>query len=239
MSSFSQVAVKPTGETTTRESSGQLGRTPDAQNPEQLMKASVEDYERAISRSYDDVKEAKTKDERKSAIMAFIVALKLMNVTQMRSAYEAGYVESGGISNADKSRIEAITLWNNEYASGFEQDLLEALDTDKDFGAFESRAMLYPREGWRRAYMAGIFQARREQGFTGWRRVLGESVSGPCEWCLADSQITHNINEEWTDHPLGVCKQEVVWLTFFRGPQSSMPIRIPPLSGPVPIVSGR
>ena len=237
--SFSQVSTDKGGQTKITDSSGQMGRTPDAQNPDQLMKASIQDYEVAIKRSYQDVKDAEDKDKRRAAILAFIATLLMSNRMQMRVAYRSGYAEAGGVGDIDTSRVEAVILWNNEYASGFERDLLEAVGTDKDFAALENRAMMYPREGWRRAYMGGVFQARKEQGATGWRRILRPdlSVSGPCEDCESDAQRVHSIDEEFYDHPRGVC--DIEWLTFFRGPASTMPVRVPSLNYPVPTVSGR
>jgi len=239
MQSFSQTATDKSGATKTTESSGQMGRTPDAQNPEQLMKASIDDYERAISRSFEDVKRAEDDDKRRAAVMAFIATLLMANRTQMADAYRRGYFDAGGRQEPMADRIEATIAWNDSYAKNFERDLLDAIGTDKDFAKFESRAMLYPREGWRRAWTGGMFQAKKEQGITGWQRVIHPemSQSGSCEWCIADSQTIHSINEEFSDHPHGYC--DIRWLTFWRGPTSTMPTRIPALLQPVPRVSGR
>jgi len=236
MRSFAQTATNRFGETKTTESSGQMGRTPDAQNPEQLMKASIEDYQAAISRSYRDVKEAKSKEDREKAIAAFVASLMMANVSFMADAYREGYSEAGGIGEPSPERMEAIALWNNQYAENFRDDMLEALAAE-EFPDFEWRANLYAPQGWRLSYIAGMFQAKKEQGITGWQRVIHPemSQSGSCEWCIADSQVIHSIDEEFSDHPHGYCGLR--WLNFWRGPMSTMPVRIPPLEYPVPRVS--
>ena len=234
--SFAQTATDKTGTTKTTESSGQMGRTPDAQNPEQMMKASVEDYEMAISRAYDDVEKAKDDDGRLKAIAAFIAALQMANVGFMKSAYDEGYRSVGGGGEPDPMRKEAVILWNNTYADNFEQDLRDAVGTDKDFTKFRSRAESYSREGWRRAYMGGVWQGQRELGATGWQRVLHPelSQSGPCPDCISDAGTIHSIDEEFYDHNHGVCS--VRFITFYRGPTSTMPVRIPTLPRGVPSV---
>jgi len=240
MSSFRQEAVRSSGETTTKESQGQKGRTPDVENPDQMMKANVEDYQAAILWAYRDVKEAKTKEDREKAIAAFIAALMMANVSFMREAYSRGYFEAGGVEEPNEDRIDAVALWNNGYAENFRKDMLHAIAIGEEpFPDFEQRASLYAPEGWRRAWMAGTWQAKKEQGITGWQRVLHpeSSQSGPCEACIADSTTIHSIDEEFFDHNFGVC--EARYITFYRGPTSVMPMRVPALEYPVPRVSGR
>jgi hypothetical protein len=237
--SFAQVSTDRGGNTKTTESQGQMGRTPDAQNPDQLMKASIENYQAAISRSYQDVKNAEDDESRKRAIAAFIAALMMANSIQMRSAYNEGYRSAGGIGEPSLERQKAVLLWNNEYAENFRKDLLEAVGTGKDFAEFESRANLYAPMGWQKSWMAAVWQAKREQGITGWRRILqpSASVEGPCDFCREDSKIIHGIGEEWIEHPRGVCLQQ--YIGFYRGETSSFPLRIPALEFPAPSVTNR
>ena len=236
MSSFSQVSTDKSGATKTTESQGQRGRTPDAQNPDQMMKASIEDYQVAISRSFQDVKKAESDEDKRKAIAAFIAALLMANTMFMRRAYSQGYLAVGGAKEVSLDRMDAVVLWNNEYAENFRKDLLEAVGTDKDFAEFESRAMLYPSEGWKKAYLAAVWQAKREQDITGWRRILRPdlSVAGPCPACVEDSKIIHAISEEWFDHVGGVCS--IQYIGFYRGTSSTMPMRVPSLEYPVPVV---
>lgn len=236
--SFAQVAQPARGPATTTKSTSTPGRTPDAQNPRQLMKASIEDYRLVVSESYKSVMDGEDDDEAKTAVAAFIAALLLANAMHIRDAYRRGYAEAGGIADVDVPRMTAAVLWNDEYAQKFEQDLLQAISEGKDLAAFERRANLYVPGGWRRGYMAGVFQAKREQGVTGWRRVLHPeaSVSGPCELCVEDSKVIHAISEEFFDHPEGVCT--AVFVVFYRGGASQFPFRLPPLPYPVPIVEG-
>ena len=212
------------------ESDSTKGRRPDAENPDVLVKASIEDYSRAISRSFQDVKKAKG-DDKKTAIAAFIATLMLTNWTQMTDAYRRGYFEAGGRQEPMEARMLATVAWNNDYARNFERDMLSAVEAGEDLLQFEDRAGMYSPAGWQKAYMAGVFQAKKyEQNYTGWRRVLHPelSQSGVCEWCLADSLITHPIEEEFFDHCNGVCS--VAFLTFYRGEMSSYPMRIPELT---------
>ncbi len=234
--SFSQVSSDKGGATKTTESQGQRGRTPDAQNPDQMMKASIEDYQVAIARSFEDVKKAESDEDKRKAISVFIASLLMANSMYVKEAFVAGYEASGGVDAINSDRVQAVVVWNNGYAENFRNVLLDAIGADRDLADYEWRANMYAPQGWRRGYVAGTFQARRELGATGWRRVLGDSVEGPCEWCIADSLIIHDISEEWTDHPRGVCSREVEWLSFWRGERSTMPMRIPPLEHPVPSV---
>jgi len=202
------------------------------------MKASIEDYRLVVSESYKTAMDAEDDDEAKTAVAAFIAGLLLANAMHIRDAYRRGYAEAGGIADADVARMTAAVLWNDEYARKFERDLLQAISEGKDLAGFERRANLYVPGGWRRGYMAGVFQAKREQEITVWRRVLHPeaSVSGPCELCIEDSKVIHSINEEFFDHPEGVCT--AVYVVFYRGGASQFPFRLPPLPYPVPIVEG-
>ncbi len=240
MKSFSQTSSDKDGNVTTTESQGQMGRTPDAQNPSQLMKASIEDYQVAISRSFDDVKSAEDEESQKRAISVFIAALLMANTRFMGEAYLKGYLASGGVDGVNADRLESVVVWNNDFAENFRKDLLAVAGTDKDLADFESRAMLYPQEGWKRAYLSGVFQAKKESGVTGWRRILhpDRSSSGPCQFCIDDSLVIHSIDEEFFDHVRGACSVEV-FLTFYRGASSLMPMRVPTVDSPVPVVSGR
>ena len=214
------------------ESDSSRGRTPDSQNPNALLKASIEDYGYAISRSFEDVKKAEDDDKKRAAIAAFIATLMLTNRTQMTDAYRRGYFDAGGRQEPMPDRIEATVAWNNDYARNFEKDMLAAVEAGEDLGQFEDRAGMYSPQGFKKAFMAGVFQSKRyEQGYTGWRRMLHPelSKSGPCSWCIADSQIIHPIEEEFTDHPLGVCTVSA-FLSFYRGGASSYPMRVPELT---------
>ena len=239
MQSFSQVSTDSGGNVKTTDSQGQKGRTPDAQNPEQMMKASIEDYQVAISRSYKDVKDAEDNSDREKAIAAFIASLIMSNIHFMNEAYVEGYRSAGGTGEPSRERVDAVAALNDQYAENFRDDMLEAMVAEETFPDFEWRANLYAPAGWQRAWMAGIFQAKKEQGMTGWQRVLHpeSSESGPCPDCLSDAGVIHSIDEEFTDHPHGVCTAKFV--TFYRGRTSTMPTRIPALEYPVPRVSGR
>ncbi len=163
------------------ESDSSRGRTPDSQNPDVLLKASIGDYSKAISRSFQGVKEAEDDDEKRTAVAAFIATLMLTNQTQMTDAYRKGYFNAGGRQEVMEDRVIAAVAWNNDYARNFEWDMLDAVEKGEDLAQFEDRAEMYSPQGFMKGYMAGVFQAKRyEQGYTGWRRILGESVSGPC-----------------------------------------------------------
>lgn len=216
------------------ESDSSRGRTPDSQNPEVLVKAAIQDYSRTIANSYQVVLEKKEDDERRTAIAAFIATLMLTNTMHMKDAYRRGYADAGGLSTPDTDCIESVVLWNNQYAQKFERDLYDAVEAGRDLIAFERRAGWYAPQGHTRAYMSGYFQARKEQNYTGWQRVLHPeaSVSGPCPDCIADSLIIHSINEPFFDHPEGVCG--AIYLSFFRQGNPSFPTRVPSFTETIP-----
>lgn len=231
--SFSQLSLPKQGPATKTESASNFpGRTPDSQNPDVLVKASIEDYSQAISRSFEDVKKAEDDEKKRTAVVAFIATLMLTNQTHMTDAYRRGYLDSGGRLEPNADRITATVAWNNDYARNFERDLQQAILNGEDLTSFEERAGLYSPQGWQKAYLAGIFQVKRyEQGYTGWRRILHpeSSQTGPCLWCIADSEVIHPIEEEFTDHPEGVCTAGT-FLSFYRGGASSYPMRVPALT---------
>lgn len=225
--SFAQIAEPRKGPATKTESDSTPGRTPDSQS----MRASIADYSKAIFRSFEDVKEADDDDKKRTAVAAFIATLMLTNQAQMTQAYRQGYLEAGGRQEPMGDRIVATVAWNNDYALNFKRDMLSAIEKGEDLTQFEDRAGMYSPEGFKKAYMAGMFQVKRyEQGYTGWRRILHPeaSVSGPCEICIEDSLVIHPIEEEFSDHPSGVCTASFV--SFWRGGASSYPMRIPELT---------
>jgi hypothetical protein len=65
----------------------------------------------------------------------------------------------------------------------------------------------------------------KERGARKWRRILGESKSGPCAECTADSLVTHDIDEAFFEfHVNGVCSQQFLQYTMVDGTMTEIPV---------------
>lgn len=151
----------------------------------------------------------------------FIAQMRTLNGQHMRAAYAEGYTAAGGDSEPDASRAAAVTAWNDSFLAGFAANLQARSPEERSGASF--RSSLYPREGYRMAYAYGAFQARKEQGYSHWKRVI---QPGACEACYDDSMTQHSLGEEFFEpHPAGKCGQ--TFLVFSRGEMSSMPFVLP------------
>jgi hypothetical protein len=140
-------------------------------------------------------------------------------------------MSTGGITdNTDKSADIAIKFING-YADNFGKDIEANPDTDYRF-----RALMYPREGHRLAYVLGQQQAMQERGAKAWKRVLHPelSESGPCDLCISDSAITHPIDEPFELLHVGdVCTAQEV-IAYFAEPPEMVVSGTPSTELPVP-----
>ena len=164
-------------------------------------------------------------------VEAFVMRLLAYATVFREQAYIEGYRNSGGRGIPDKDKIEAQVIWDEPNLKRFRQDMLDAVAAGATLDGFAFRAGLYPQMGYRMAYVAGVFQAKMEQGYTGWQRVLnaaGATESGPCAVCVADSAVVHPIDESFYDHPNGACGMR--FMRFYRGDMPTAPIRIPTVS---------
>lgn len=231
---FRQMTVSPT----TPEKDVQSipkGRPPDVLNPKQVMKASeqYEAYLAGIMTAFDAIFGA---EEREAAIREFVRATADANARYMEKAAHEGYLSAGGSSDLDEDWVAMAIEWNDEYLERFEQELL-GITEDEELKKQRHRASLYALEGDKIAFMFGVFQAMKEYGARGWRRVLHpeRSISGPCEACIADSRLMHPISEPfWEPHPHGVCSPQSVY--FFR---TEAPMEEIPMVFPVPAGRGK
>jgi hypothetical protein len=158
-----------------------------------------------------------------------VSAMRSLNVKHMTDAYAQGYLTAGGEGSPDEDRVRGVVAWNNSYLDIFARELQARTgETHLTREGLQTRALMYPREGYRMAFAYGAFQAKREQGYSHWRRVMHPeaSDSGPCQLCLEDSRVQHSLGEEFYEpHPNGVCSQ--TFLVFSRGELSSMPFVLP------------
>ncbi len=196
------------------------------------MRASMADYEAETERAYEHLQamDKDDKERRRAAVLAFILTMQLLRDHRLR-AFERGYAEAGGmddIPRTDPLYIHA-SRFDDPNLENFQTSLLLTVEAGEDFsGSEKKRAMLYAQMGWRQGFANGMFLAKREQGFTGWKRVLNPSASkvGPCPDCTADSRVVHSIDEPFFDHPNGVCGQQFVSFNMGGGGWS-MPYQIP------------
>jgi hypothetical protein len=151
----------------------------------------------------------------------FVTGLKQVNEYWLREFARLGYISTGGITdNVDEAANNAIRFING-YIDNFGKDLAANPDAD-----WLWRALLYPREGHRLAYVLGQQQAMRERGAKAWRRILHPelSQSGPCELCIADSMLVHPIEEPFELlHPGDVCSVQETIGYFAEPPEMVVP----------------
>ena len=133
-----------------------------------------------------------------------------------------GYARSGGAFKVDDDVAKYASDFVNAYAAGFGDALKSGKISPEQI---ERRALMYPESLCRMALLNGQRQARKERGATRWRRVLGESKNGPCDECIADSQITHDIDDPFVEfHPGGQCSQQFLQYTMTDGGMLEMPV---------------
>jgi len=220
---FAQTTVKP-GTPEKESLTAPRGRPPDAQNPEQLLKASqiYMEYRDKVLSAYDEALEA---EDKKAAITKFISALAVLNADYMKEAAQLGYITAGGSGDLPEDYVQRAIDWNNDYLAGFEGALLEAAEDEKALKKMQRRAKMYADQGDKIAFMFGVFWFMKEQGARGWRRVLHPelSLTGPCELCIADSVLIHPIDEPFSDHPEGVCSAQSLYFYWTERPMEEIP----------------
>lgn len=195
--------------------------------PRQMAEANVvrasflSDYTDAVEDVWDELAAFyagdASQEEKRKKIEWFVLALIATGSTYRRSIYEDAYFANGGTSQPDELRIQDVIAWDTANADAFGEELLRRLELGESIDGLRRRALLYAAQGHKMAFMAGLFQAKMEQGWTHWRRVLrpGLSDSGPCEVCIADARNVHPITEAFFDHPNGVCG--VSYIQFRHG----------------------
>lgn len=202
---FAQRVATPGGDVT---KSSEPGR------PEgQQTKASIQETQDSILRSFDEIDATEDQEERRRKVLAFIMMLAAMLRAHMRGAYQDGYAAAYGNRTPSSSGIDDAFMWEQDYINGFSEDLLVEVDTGQLVGdSYRYRVIQHVQASWRHAYMSGVFQAKVEDGWGYWQRVLrpGASKSGPCSTCREDSKVWHRLSEPFWDHPHGVCSAQIV-----------------------------
>ena len=194
-----------------------VGQIPfEAQVDTELM----EEYLLAVNRLFDGLVAREITPD------GFVDELKRIDVSYIESFAEQGYRATGGMGNAFQSASKRASDFINSFADNFGKDL--AADPNRDW---RWRALMYPREGSRLAYVLGQQDAMRERGARAWQRVLHPELSatGPCSLCIEDSMIIHQIEDPFESlHPGEVC---TVMESIAYYPQP--PERIPPGEKPM------
>jgi hypothetical protein len=194
--------------------SGEVTRSPEPGRPEgQQVTASIEDTQNTLLESFGSIDEAENQEERKRRVEAFIMLLAVLIKAQIREAFTEGYSTTLGRGTPNNAMMNVAMAWEQEHIDGFSNDLLAAVDMDaKVIPSFRYRVIQHVQATWRRGYMDGVFQAKAEDGWKYWQRVLrpDASRSGPCEICREDSKVWHPISEPFWDHPYGVCSSQIV-----------------------------
>lgn len=210
--------------------------------PRQVAEANVVrasflgDYTDAIEDVWDELAASYASDaspeEKRKKIAWFVLALIAAGSTYRRSIYGDAYFANGGMGEPNALRIQDVIAWDTANAEAFGEELLSRLEAGADIAGLRQRALLYASQGHKMAFMAGLFQAKMEQGWTHWRRVLrpGLSASGPCEVCVADARNVHPITEAFWDHPRGVCGMIYVQFRHNLDDGPTQVVRIPALT---------
>lgn len=194
--------------------SGEVTKSPEPGRPEgETVTAAIEDVQDSLLESFNSIDEGEDKEEKRRRVLAFIILMETIIRAHMRNAYNGGYSAAFGTKTPSNAGISTAINWEQEYIDGFRDDLLARADLDLDVGqSYRYRVVQHVQASWRRGYMDGVFQAKAEDGWTMWKRVLRPyaSKSGACEICKEDSKRWHPITEPFWDHPYGVCSAQVV-----------------------------
>jgi len=162
----------------------------------------------------------------------FAAKLESMLRAQMGAAYVEGYHQQGGVGEPDLDWLmnspQGIAF-QIEHLRKFKNDLLGALKEPEKIGAMKRRAEMYAG-ALVYAYIMGTQAAARSMGATHWRRVLHPelSKSGPCDQCIADSQVLHTIDEPFESfHPSEYCTVQSVSYSWASGNVAPLNVRVP------------
>ena len=209
---FAQRVASPDGEVTRSTEPGKPEGEPQEERQPQEAKAAYDPkVEEQLLEAFDEI--SQPGDENKeSKIMAFIALLTSLIGIHMKTAYAEGYQAGGGWKQIDDIQVRKALDWEYAYINNFEDDMLAAAAQGQPLTAFRRRVEQHATQAWKYAYMAGVWQAKIEDGWRYWQRVLQpwRSASGPCEICREDSKVWHPMTEPFWDHPDGVCSVQMV-----------------------------
>lgn len=162
----------------------------------------------------------------------FVDALKEIDEYWIAKFAEEGYRATGGFGEAFGEAASTASRFINSFADNFGTDLAEDLSRD-----WRWRALMYPREGARLAYVLGQQAAMKERGAKAWQRVLHpeSSVTGPCDLCVEDSMVIHPIEEPFESlHPGEVCTVMESIAYYPQAPEAIAPGQPPMIEMPTP-----
>jgi hypothetical protein len=233
---FSQTAVGGSGQTKTVSSPPSPGRPPNGKEPvtaNQLRAQWEEDEDRkkyilaVLAILQDDLFSLQDAE-------AFIANLKSLNLEWLSRIYLRAYQETGGVGQPAYEEVQFSSRFVNSFADRFLDRLLEAIQKGEDLKQFERRALLYPLEGYKMAVINGQMRAMVERGARYWQRILHpeRSKSGPCELCVADSQIIHPHTEPFVVlHPNEKCERQDLGIVFYtEGGLPTIEVPVPQFS---------
>ena len=202
---FAQRVATPDGEVTNSSEPGKPEGEP--QEAKAAYDPTVRDQ---LLEAFDEVS---TDDgDSESKVMAFIALLTSLIGIHMKTAYAEGYQAAGGWKQVDNIGVSKALDWEYNYINNFENDMLSGIAQGQPLAAFRDRVELHATQSWKYGYMAGAWQAKIEEGWRHWQRVLQpwRSKSGPCAICREDSKVWHPMTEPFWDHPSGVCSVQLV-----------------------------
>lgn len=225
-STFSQTFRPDDGSAPTTTESTSTGRPPDVMaEPKQEMTASKQTWDEKKRIAYFAEVYATIRELMRSGKTdEFVDALGRINAEYLPEFADDSYHMSGGSHHLVGENAQFAVDYVNKFLPGF-KEALKANGADPSDPAFERRAMMYPQEGFRLAVMNGQRQALKERGARKWRRILGESKSGPCAICAEDAKHTHDIDEPFTEfHPSGTCSQQFLQFSMSDTDFTEIPV---------------
>jgi hypothetical protein len=185
----------------------------------------LQDYVSEVNSIFDDMLATGNVD-------AFVRQLKETNEYWLNRFAQEGYMATGGMGDAYKKAGVRAAEFINSFADKFGADMASDLNRD-----WRWRAMLYPREGNRLAYVLGQQAAMSERGARAWQRRLHPemSVTGPCVLCINDSMLVHSIEEPFQLlHVNDVCDVIETIAYYPTPPERIEPGQPPMVEMPVP-----
>ena len=220
---FSQAG--PTGVTDSPSGGRPAGKTEtkDRAPKEKTQASTATDYSADVETHFEQAR----KSGNPADLRAFFLWLYAASSAYRRPSYVDGYRTAGGRAQPDEDEIDGVVLWDKPNMDNFERDAVARVEAGESIDGMRWRALLYAHMGYKMAYMAGVFQAKREQGYDAWQRILHpeSSEAGPCEVCMADAASIHPIEEGFWDHPNGVCGLKLI--RFFRRGIPGATVRVP------------
>lgn len=208
---FAQTTVNP-GTPSKTASSTSNGRPTDVTSPK--VKAATVENEPQKRQLFAEVYAAFRFLLEDGDVAKFIDSLRASLEIDLPQMAQTSFAASGGVGDINANVAGRAA----DFVTSFLPGLQAAMSISKDLPSFERRVLMYPEEGSKMAFIHGIQAAMAERGANYWRRVLHPSGTGPCPYCVADSQIVHPISEPFVAlHPNENCDMQDLHIQFFSG----------------------